>query len=397
MEGVRMFTEILLEVIIAVGRLFLNPLLYVAIGLAVCLGYMRVKKERRSFNTRILWGWSEFHSLWREGLLFALLISMIILLIGLTVTPTFLFLVMALSLLGLVTFFLPSLSPSYLVSIAVIIIWWMHEQQWSYTLLGFTLEGTDIFEGLIVTIPIVVGLLLIAEGLLIRSTTELFASPRQEKTRRGLNGIVYTTKRIWLLPIFFVVPGDAIQIIFPYWPQFTFGSQSFSLVVFPFIIGFSQFARRTLPKYLLPKVGRAVLILGEIVLVVGIVALFQPIIGVAALALALAGRLLIAIAFSMKERNDVYAVAPCSAGAVIAAVLPESPAEKMGLSIGETIRKVNGQSVFNASELYEALQINAAHCRIEVLDHHNEVRLTQHVIYSHDHHRIGLLLAEPRK
>ena len=56
MEGVRMFTEILLEVIIAVGRLFLNPLLYVAIGLAVCLGYMRVKKERRSFNTRILWG-----------------------------------------------------------------------------------------------------------------------------------------------------------------------------------------------------------------------------------------------------------------------------------------------------------------------------------------------------
>ena len=77
---------------------------------------------------------------------------------------------------------------------------------------------------------------------------------------------------------------------------------------------------------------------------------------------------------------------------MIAAVLPESPAEKMGLQVGEVIKRVNGQEIYTERELYEALQINAAHCRLEVLNHQNEIRLTQHVVHADDHHRIGLIL-----
>jgi len=68
----------------------------------------------------------------------------------------------------------------------------------------------------------------------------------------------------------------------------------------------------------------------------------------------------------------------------------------MGLLAGECIRKVNGQTIYTENDLYAALQLNAAHCRLEVVDRNNEIRLTQHVIYSNDHYRIGLLLAEPR-
>lgn len=397
MDGVRMFMEILIEVLMAIGRFFMNPLLYVALLVAIGLGYFRVKKERHFFNTRIIWGWSEFHGLWREALFLAFLISVVSVAAGLTVTPTFLLIVMALSIVGLVTFFLPLLSASYLAAIAVALIWWMNEEQWGFSFLGLTLEGTNILDGLAVTVAILVGVLLIAEGLLIRSTTSPFSSPRIEKTKRGLTGIVYKTKRIWLLPLLLVVPGDAIQEYFPYWPQFSLGSEMFSLVIFPFILGNSQFARRTLPMYLLPRIGRSVLTLGVVVLAVGLGSLFMPIIGVGALALAVVGRLVISISFAMKQRNDVYAVAPRSAGAVIAAVLPDSPAEKMGLLVGETIKKVNGIPVVNSIELYEALQLNAAHCRLEVLDHQNELRLTQHVIYSDDSYRIGLLLAEQKE
>ncbi len=55
---------------------------------------------------------------------------------------------------------------------------------------------------------------------------------------------------------------------------------------------------------------------------------------------------------------------------------------------------MNGVEVHTKQELYEALQINAAHCKLEVLDHQNELRLTQHVVYSKDHHQIGLIFAE---
>ena len=386
--------DIGVEILWAIGRFFTNPLLYIVVIVAIGLGYFRVKRERRYFKIRIVSGWSEVRNLWRGTLFLAILLSVISVAVGLTVTPTFLMVIGAISTISLVLFFLPLLSIAYTATIAVAAIWLMYEQQWSYSIWKLTIEGIDIFNGLVVTVAVLVGLLLIVEGMLIQNATEAYASPIIEKTKRGLQGIVYKIKHLWLVPIVFVVPGDAIAQYFPYWPQFSLGADHFSLVLFPFIIGFAQSARHTLPVYLLPKVSKSVVTLGIIVLVIGIGSLFMPLIAVVAIGLASIGRFVIALRYMMKERTDTYAVAPRSTGAMIAAVLPHSPAEKMGLKVGETIKKVNGVEVFNSRDLYEALQLNAAHCRLEIVDHHNELRLAQQVVYSHDHYKIGLLIAE---
>ena len=55
--------SILIEILKSIGRLFINPLLYVALLSAIFLGYKRVKRERRFFNTRILGGWSELKNM----------------------------------------------------------------------------------------------------------------------------------------------------------------------------------------------------------------------------------------------------------------------------------------------------------------------------------------------
>ena len=98
----------------------------------------------------------------------------------------------------------------------------------------------------------------------------------------------------------------------------------------------------------------------------------EPVIGFFVLAAGVIIRLGITIYYAIQDQTDVYAVAPSTKGAIIAAVLPDSPAEKMGLLAGECISKVNGQRVYSERELYEALQINAAHCRLEVLDRNND-------------------------
>ena len=110
--------------------------------------------------------------------------------------------------------------------------------------------------------------------------------------------------------------------------------------------------------------------------------------------IAIAVRFALSFGHIITERKDLYAVAPSNDGVVIAAVLPGSPAEKMGLRVGEIIKRVNGQHVSSERELYEALQINAAHCRLEVLDERREIRLTQYVVHNNDHHQIGLLLVQ---
>ena len=244
----------------------------------------------------------------------------------------------------------------------------------------------------IVSIAILAGLLLIVEGTLIQKHGANHASPRLVKTARGIEAMEYVTKRLWLLPILLVIPGDVINSYIPYWPQITLGESTFSLILFPFVIGFQQKSRHTLPVYFFPRYGKKVWQLGIVVTIIGAIGFVMPLISAIAIALGAIVRLLISYLEYKKEMSGAFAVSPQSNGVMIAGVLSDSPAEKMGLLIGERIIKVNGQKVTNEQELYEAVQINAAHCRLEVLDYSGELRLRQHVLFRHDHYRLGLIL-----
>ena len=221
---------------------------------------------------------------------------------------------------------------------------------------------------------------------------QVHASPRLVTTARGIEAMEYMTKRLWLLPILLVIPGDVIGSYIPYWPQFTLGESTFSLMLFPFVIGFQQKSRHTLPVHFFPRYGKKVWQLGIIVTIIGAVGFVMPLISAIAIALGVIVRLLITYIEYKKETSGTFAVSPQSNGVMIAGVLSDSPAEKMGLLIGERIVKVNGQKVTNEQELYEAVQINAAHCRLEVLDFSGELRLRQHILFRHDHYRLGLIL-----
>lgn len=222
---------------------------------------------------------------------------------------------------------------------------------------------------------------MIAEGRLIASKGAKAASPRIQKTSRGGTGIYYRTKRLWLIPLFLVVPGELVESYLPYWPQFPIGSSSFSFILFPAIIGFQSRVRKTLPVYLYPKLGKKVWMLGSAIILVALLSYLWAPSALIALLIGAAGRAVISIWSAMDENKGNHAVAPQSTGVMIVDVLADSPAEKMGLLRGEIIRKVNGLTVTNEAELYEAIQVNAAHCRLEVVDHNMEMRLRQQVIF----------------
>lgn len=389
-----MVTEILIEIARAIGRLFMNPIFYIAILMAIYLGYRRVKRERKFFHIRILWGWSEAIGLLKEGLLISLCISILSIGFGLTVPIQFLYVATIISFIALIIYVFHLLSPIIIFTVSLATLFLLDNFNVSINMLGIEIDGAKMNEGIAVTAAILAGALLVAEGMLIRKYGAQYASPIVENSKRGLKAIAFLSKKIWVLPIFFVIPGNVIDAYFPWWPQFSLDSTHFSFVLFPILIGFQQMTRHTLPVYLYTKLGRAVIILGELVIIGGLVAYFAPIVGFAMLVVGLVARIGISIRFVTREQKDVYAVSAKSSGVMIAGVLPNSPAEKMGLDVGEIIRKVNGVEVHSERQLYEALQINAAHCRLEVLNHQNEVRLTQHVVYNGDHHRIGLLVAE---
>lgn len=387
-----MSENLLVDVLQAIALFFLNPLFIVALFVTVALGYFRVKRERRSFKVRMLPGLTELKRLLAESWLYALVLSVVISGVGLLVDPGWLVLFTLAALVGVLAFYYKITSPIYFATVAFFVLYILGEYAGTFTFRGWNPGQVDLLGELTVTIPVIAGLLLVIEGLLIGRHAAKYASPYLMETNRGLRAAAFKVKRLWLLPIVFIIPGDMISAYVPYWPQFTLGANAFSFVPIPLLIGFSQVARSMYPDVLFPKMGRAIGWTGIVVVCVGLTALWLPILGWAALLIGVGCRMAISIVISIRERQGGFAVTPHPAGVVIAGVLPHSPGEKMGLIPGECIRSVNGIQVNTEKELYDAIQINAAHCRMQVIDRNGEVRLMQQVIYRHDHHRLGLLV-----
>lgn len=377
---------------LAIGKFFVNPVLYIALLAAVLLGYYRVKKERKIFRIRIVYGLTEFKRLIKDAWLYALVLSVLFAGIGLVVPLDWLIALSIVSILLMVTTFYQAGSFIYLATAAVGLSWLFYANEWTLNFGLVKFEGTEFSYQWLIPVVLIAGALVFVEGKMIDKAAAQAGSPRLHKSGRGLKAAAYISKRLWLLPILLVVPGSLLDSYAPYWPQLPIGESNFSLILFPMVFGFIGRSQRTLPVYLYPLVSKAVITLGISIIVVGLGALIWQPLAVVALVGGVIGRMAIAVHFALKERSGNYAVTPQPQGVMIVDVLPGSPADKMGLLRGEVIRKVNGIAISNESELYEAIQVNAAHCRLEVLDHNLEVRLRQHVIFRHDHHRLGLLV-----
>ncbi|SDE30184.1 PDZ domain-containing protein [Bhargavaea beijingensis] len=380
------------ELLHAAGRFFMNPLLYIILLFSVLLGYTRVKRERKHFRVRMHEGLTEFRALLKESWLIALVLSLLIAGAGLVVPKGWIVLFCGFMLVAVLLFRYQSGAPIYAAGLAALVYWLLGHYgiATDWPVIGWTYTG--ISGETAVTVTAVAGLLTAAEGLLIRKYGARDASPLLLETARGLQGAAYRTKRLWLLPLLFAVPGGPVGEMLPYWPQFTLGGTSYYLVFIPAVIGFEHTAKQHLPGRVYRGYGKAVFATGLGVAAAAFLGLWEPLAGWAVLALGFIVRMVIAITNAVRENTGNFAVAPRSDGVVVAAVLSESPADKMGILPGETIRKVNGVTVTDERELYEAIQVNAAHCRVEVLNREGELRLCQHVIFRHDHHRIGLLV-----
>ena len=79
------------------------------------------------------------------------------------------------------------------------------------------------------------------------------------------------------------------------------------------------------------------------------------------------------------------------------AVRQDTPAQKMGLEPGDIILECNKQHVTTENELYEALQDNAAYCRMKVRTYDGQLKLAESAIYSDSPHEIGLVLFRDSK
>jgi hypothetical protein len=385
----------LIELIKGIGKVFLNPVLYYSFFLAAILGVSRVKRERKNFHVRAYDAYFELRQLLTQGMAAGLILSIITIGAGIAVPLAVVILMAVFTLLWSLTLNIRMVSPAYTVGAAffalIIIV------QFNISIPVFSKTFQSLNEKVYPSVIVVLALLLLAEGFLILKNGRKATSPKLITSRRGQSVGAHEARRIWLLPLFLLIPGSALHLPGDWWPIFHIGSGHYSLILVPMIIGFHQQIQGMLPKEAVQLNGRRVILLGVLTVILSVLGYWYPIVSIIAAAVAVIGREAIALIQRIQDEGMPFYFSKKNNGLIIIGILPGSPADKMDLQVGELISKANGAAVRDDTAFYEALQKNRAHCKLEVLDTKGEVRFVQRALFEGDHHELGILFAQENR
>ncbi|USK33580.1 cell division protein [Bacillus sp. F19] len=380
----------LLEFLLAMGRFFIHPLVYFFLIYSLVLGFIRIKRERKSFHTRIQDIYEEVRFTYSKGLLTGLLLSAVTFGFGMMMPLGSIIMLAAVTVILSLTFQLRFLSPAYTMGLTIFLVFLLMQAD----AVSFL---PDLNETSFSLLAILMGLLMIAEGVLAYRTAHIKTSPFLLKSSRGLPIGNHVANRTWMLPLFLLIPGGSLTESLSWWPVLTIGDEPFLFVFIPYIIGFHQRVQGSLPKESIMVTSKRVIWLGLIISAVAVVSIwFMPLAFAAAL-LAIIGREFLTVRQRMNDNSAAFYFSKRDHGLMVLGILPHSPAVKLELEVGEIIMKTNGASVKTVDEFYQALQINGAFCKMEVIGLNGEIRYVQGAVYKGEHHELGILFVQDEK
>ncbi|MGO4888834.1 PDZ domain-containing protein [Anaerobacillus sp. MEB173] len=390
-----MVNIIAVEILKGIGSLFLQPLFYIFLIFSLLLGVKRVKRERQDFNTRIYDSIDDVLTPLGTGLLFGLGLTIVTLTLGIVMPIGVIVLLSVISLLFVFSFQMRWFSPAITVGLVVLLAYGLPVYETGQAWLDrWILEISEVpLTGLVLFL----GASILFEGMLIAKKGGIKTSPKLLSSRRGKVVGVHEGKRLWILPTFFLLPQGAIPDV-GWWPILSLGDQvGYGLILVPIGIGFHKVVQSNLPNVVIKKFGMAVFAFGLLITALAVAAIFYyPLLIPVVALVAMVGRFGIDVMFSRREAHKTNYFSDRNEGIVILAVIPKSPADKMGLKIGEVIKKVNGKPLTSKKDFYHALQINSAFCKLEVLDKAGEIRFAQTAVYEDQHHQIGVVFAQEK-
>lgn len=387
--------EWVFEILKGFGKLFLHPIFYYAFILAAVLGVSRVKREREDFHVRAENAYYELKQLIPIGLVIGLILSIIMVVVGIVIPIEYIIFITLFTFILSFTRQIRWLTPVFTVGLAFFATLFFLSQNWEFPLIQSRTPEWNL--NLLPPMAILLCLLVIAEGIFILKNGNKGTSPKIIKSKRGLRVGIHEVKRVWLLPVFLVYPSKILTSPFEWWPVFSIGSESYSIFLVPFAIGFAQQIQSMLPELAVKKFGKKIITLGVILTLLSLIGYWYPLASIIVVALAIIIREFLSLRQRLSEENRPLYFSRKQQGVMILGVIPDSPADKMGLRVGELVMKVNGIQVNSEDSFYTALEKNRAHCKMEIIDVNDQIRYVQRALYEGDPFKLGILFVLDEK
>jgi len=387
--------DTLLELVAGFGRFFLNPWLYIFV-IVIYLHYRRqMNWERQLFAVRIHTPLTQTLRSVGMGVAGGLLVSILSLALGIVLQPQDMWLVWGIALvLALVR--VRFLCFAYAAGILSLLHALAELTPGLQNAAGIGTVWSWLLQAKPVPLLALVAVMHLIEAWLIRRNAGRDASPLFVEGKRGRIVGAYLLHSFWLTPLLVLVetsPGSGFSGgLLPGWPFFAAEGLTFGMLLLPTVTGFSDLTHTMTPERKASKIAAHLAWYAVILLALTYVAVLMPPLVVLAALFALAGHEGLFWLSQWEERQQPPYFIQSTAGVKIMAVVPGTPAEQMGLLPGEIVVKVNGVAVRSREELYPALQVNPAFCKMEVLTHEGEVKFVQCAVYAGNHHQLGIIV-----
>jgi len=378
------------------GKVLAHPLFYVAI-LLVFLQYRRQNlMERRMFGVRTsVLGEGMIHSL-AYGLAGGIIATLLFTVLGVVLSPVDLIYVWIVALV-FALFNARFICFAYAGGFLSLVSLMLNALPELNVAPAWVLSVYNDLRGLNVGgLMALVGILHLIEALLIRWNGAKGAMPVFVSGKRGSLIGGFILQKFWVVPMatFVYVGGDSGLQAPAWWPLLSFGTLGAGILIAPMpaVLGFSSVALSKTPEKKASSMSKYLMAYSVLLMLLAVAASYVPaILWVAALFCIVVHELLILWEVTA-EPNAHPIYVRSNRGLKILAVLPQGPAQQMGLKSGETIMKVNGNPVSTPYDLHFAINQNPAYAKLELLTPEGEVRFASTPIYMGDHHQLGIVL-----
>lgn len=387
----------------AILSLLTQPFFYVSLLLLGLIYTFLTRMERAMFATRLQPWLKPFLQSVIGGVLAALAVSLVSALLGFTFTVETVWWLWGVSLLlALIRLRLVNIAYSAaIVSLLHLIAKLADPLPLQYDML-------IIYQSLLnlqpLNILVVASLLLLAQAALIRWQGKHFVSPIYMSGKRGKLIGGYVLHGYWTAPILLFMPVAAetkgavtfaAQAVQPFF--FTGGEGAWLLLACPLMLGLTGMTQSSSPEQFVKRTAKQWLLYAVLLLAIAIASWWvEPLIWVAAIGMLLSFELI----HWLNRRNESKQpprYGPLDKGLRVLAIVEHSPAVHMGIQAGDTVLKANGQAVNSLSELYEAMSINPAFCKLELLNTEGEIKFAQRARFADEHHQLGIIMAPDGK
>ena len=373
---------IVVAILAVIKNYLCQPLVWLSLIWILGMYFIRVKKERQQFRIAVNSDCYEGRHFLKDSLAFFFTAGIFTVLcgIGLPMKVIYLYQILA----GLSLIFFAACDLSFLALIGTGIIMLLAPKGW--------LWADKLPAGFTTMMLLLASLTAFLQAAVATKSKAIFFTPTIKEGKRGRRIVSYSWRNLALIPLILLVPTGKNGGIPLFW-ILNGSSQHFTIVLMPLLILTYLTTTKLKPKALLAYYQKRKNQLAFLEAVLAFLALFIPQnYGLVLLGLSFLAELLLQYSCYNYNRKGHFWYVETSRGVRVVAVKADTPAAKMQLEAGDIILECNKKPVANASELYQALQENAAYCKLLVQNVDGELKICESAIYADAPHEIGLIL-----